>query len=162
VLLSAQEIALARERALNNYLTLSVACVEASQQLASAVARAGRATMKQSGSQWSQMASLSPDAALQLPAVFWLDHWVRAGKLYEEALLIAGEVQKAVIHSTDFQMRIIDSTAVSVIERARKTSPWETEVALKAIKDSLMSAEKTLHELSEAAIESVDKLEKRA
>lgn len=147
---------------MNNALSLSVAWVEAGRQLTSAMSSAGRSGVEQGGKQWLQFGALSPDTALQLPALWWLDNWARGAKLFDEALVIVGEVQKAAIRSTDFQVRIIDASAVAAIERARKSSPRETELALDTMKESLLSAEKALHELSEAAIESVDSLESRA
>lgn len=159
MLLSAQEIALARERALNNMLALSFACIESAHQLSSALAAAGRASVEHGGQHWSQFSLPRPETAVRLPATFWLDNLARAGQLFEEAALIFGETQKAVIRSAEMQVRIFDAMAVAAIERVRKSTPWEGEPALDAMRQSLRSAEQTVHELSEAAVETVERLE---
>lgn len=159
MLLSSQELSLTREHAMNNMLALSVACIESSRQLSSALASAGRSGAEQGRQRWAQLDSTPPEAAAQLPAAFWLDGLVGAGQLLDEALMIFGETQKAVIRSAEVQVRIFDAMAVAAIERLRKTTPWEVEPALDAIRQSLESVEQTVHELSTTAIQTVDRLE---
>lgn len=152
MLLSAHEIAQSRESALNNMLELAAACIEAGHGLSSAVAAAGRASIEHGGRQWSLFGASRPDSVAQLPAALWLDSIARAGRLFDEAFSILGETQKAIIRSAEVQVRIFDSMAIAAIDRASKTSPWEAELALAAMKSSLQSAEQTLHEMSEVAI----------
>ncbi|MCG2576442.1 hypothetical protein LZ012_05475 [Dechloromonas sp. XY25] len=157
--LSAHEIALSRERALNNMLGLADACLDAAHCLSAAVAAAGRASIEQGARQWASFGAARPDSAAQLPAALWLDHVARAGRLFDEALSIFGATHKAIIRSAEIQVRILDSMAIAAIDRASKSSPWETELALAAVKSSLQSAEHALHEMSEAAIETVARAE---
>ena len=70
-------------------------------------------------------------------------------------LAVCGDAQKALIHSADQQLRIIDSLAISAINRASRSSPWEAEVALQAMKSSLQAAEQAVHEISQAALDTV-------
>lgn len=153
--LSAHEIALTRERALNNMLSLATACLEAAHGLSMAVAAAGRASLEQGGRQWSLFGAARPDSMAQWPAALWLDQAARAGRLFDEAVVIFGSTQKAIIRSAEIQVRILDSMAIAAIDRARKSSPWEAELALAAVKSSLQSAEHALHEMSAVALESV-------
>jgi hypothetical protein len=156
VLLSAHEIAQSRERALNNMLELAAAWIEAGHGLSTAVAAAGRASIEHGGRHWSLFGSARPDGVAQLPAALWLDNIARAGRLFDEALSILGDTQKALIRSAEIQVHILDSLAIAAIDRASKTSPWEAELALAAMKSSLQSAELTLHEMSEVAIGTVE------
>lgn len=157
--LSAHEIALSRERALNNMLELAAACIEAGHGLSAAVVAAGRASIEHGSRQWSLFGAARPERVAQLPAALWLDHVARAARLLDEALSILGQTQKAVIRSAETQVRILDSMAIAAIDRASKTSPWEAELGLAAMKSSLQSAEQTLHEMSEVAIETVERAE---
>ncbi|MDE2442248.1 MAG: hypothetical protein KGP14_14615 [Betaproteobacteria bacterium] len=157
--LSAHEIALGRERALNNLLEFSTAWIEAGHGLSAAVAAAGRSGIEQGSRRWSLFDAAQPAAILQMPASLWLGHLAGAARLLDEALFILGETQKAVIRSTEVQVRILDSMAIAAIDRASKTSPWEAEVALSAMRNSLQSAEQTLHDMSEVAIETIVRAE---
>ena len=157
--LSAHEIASSRERALNNLLAFSAAWIEAGHGLSAAVTAAGRASIEQGSRQWSLFGSAQPDAMMQIPAALWLEHVVRAGRLLDEALSILGATHKAVIRSAEVQVHILDSMAIAAIDRASKTSPWEAELALVAMKNSLQSAEQALHEMSAVAIETVERAE---
>lgn len=155
--LSAQELTQSRERAVNNMLGLAAACFEAAHGLSVAVAAAGRASIEQGGRQWSLFGVARADGMAQLPAVLWLDHVARAGRLFDEALSIFGATQKAIIRSAEIQVNILDSMAIAAIDRASRSSPWEAELALAAMKSSLQSAERTLHEMSAAAIETFER-----
>lgn len=156
MLLSAHEIAQSRESALNNMLALGTAWIEAGHGLSTAVAAAGRGAIEHGGRQCSLFGASRPDSVAQLPAALWLDNIARAGRLFDEALSILGETQKAIIRSAEGQVRILDAMAIAAIDRASKTSPWEAALALAAMKSSLQSAEQTLHEMSEVAIGTVE------
>jgi hypothetical protein len=159
VLLSPQELSVTRERVLNNMLTLSVACIESGRQLSAALASAGRSNAEQGRKQWGQLESISPEAAAQLPTVFWLDGLAGTSRLLDEAMMIFAETQKAVIRSAEVQIRIFDAMAVAAIERLRKTTPWEAEPALDVMRQSLESVEQAVHELSATAMQTVDRVE---
>lgn len=160
--LSTHEIALSRERALNNMLALADVCLDAAHGLSMAVAAAGRASIEQGARHWALLGASRPDSAAQLPAALWLDHVVRAGRLFGDAVVIFGSTQKAIIRSAEVQVRILDSMAIAAIDRARKSSPWEAELALAAVKSSLQSVEHALHEMSAVAIDSVGRAESQS
>ena len=159
MLLSAEEVSLARERMLNNMLALSVACLESARQLTVAAAAAGRSGFQLGGEHWSQLVGLRAEVAAQNSAAFVLDHVAQAGSLFEEAVLVFSETQKTVIRCSETQVRILDAMAVAAIERVRKTTPWEAELALDALSESLVTAAQAVHQLSEAAIGTVERLE---
>src|SRR5574343_17600 len=155
MILSAQEIAHSREHALNNLLDLSSACIEAGQRLSTIYTHAGRDAIHHGGRQWSQFGHGQLDALTQLPASLWLEHAGRVGHLLEQTLDIVGETHKAMIRTAEAQIRAFDELTFASINRAAKSSPWEGEVALNALRTTLQGAEQTLHGMSEAAIDSV-------
>lgn len=159
MLLSAQEISLARERLLNTQLALSLACIESARQLTLAAAAAGRAGLQQGGEHCARLPVLAPEQAAQRSAALVLDQAARAGRLFREAVLVVGEMQKTVIRCSEMQVRIFDAMAVAAIERIRKTSPWEAEPTLDAWTESLATTERALRELSGTAIETIERLE---
>lgn len=153
--LSAHEIAQSRERTLNNLLELSNAYIQASQRLSAAFSLASRESIRFSSRHWSLLGDDQPALPAQSPAALWLDHTARASRLVDNALAIIGEAQKAIIRSAEMQVRILDAMAFATISRANKSSPWETQLALTAMKTGLESAEETLRDISEVAIETV-------
>lgn len=154
--LSAHEIASNREQAISNLLELSQACIQAGQRLADLLSDASREAIQNGTQQLAQLgqAPLEPIAPFQATA--WQENNARAGRLLESTLEIFGDAQKAMIRSAEAQVRVFDQIVIATINRTAKTSPWEAEVALKAMKTSLETAEQTLHDMSEAAIETVE------
>lgn len=159
MLLSAEEVSLARERMLNNMLALSVGCIESTRQLALATTAVGHDGLRSGSEYWSQALGLKPEAAARHAATFALDHVARIGRVFEEAVRVFSETQKTVIRCSETQVRILDAMAVAVIERVRKTTPWEAEPALDALSDSLVTTAQAVRQLSEAAIGTVERLE---
>lgn len=153
--LSAHEIAQSRERTLNNLLELSTVCLQASQQLSAAFSLASRESIRYGSQHWPVLGEDLADSPAPWPAMLWLEHTSRAGRAVNHALAIVGEIQKAIIRSAEAQVRILDAMAFATINRANRSSPWETRLALTAMKTSLQSAEDTLGEISEVAIETV-------
>jgi len=153
MLLSAHEIAQGRERTLHNLFTLSATGVRIAQQWTALLAAAGRDGFRHGIPPFPQ--SGFDLAAAQWPMSWWLDNLARAGQLLDQGLAVCGDAQKALIHSADQQLRIIDSLAISAINRASRSSPWEAEVALQAMKSSLQAAEQAVHEISQAALDTV-------
>ena len=92
---------------------------------------------------------------MQWPVSWWLDHLARTCQLFDQGWSVCSDTQKAVIHSADQQLQIIDSLAISAINRARRSSPWEADVALQAMQSSLQAAEQTVHEISQAALDTL-------
>ncbi len=158
--LSAHEIAQSREHAMNNLLGLSSAWIDAGHRLSQAMTTASREHLAHEIEHLARFGQDAEAPGTLLPTSYWLAHTARASRLLEDALDIFGETQKAIIRCAEEQVRILDSVAIASINRASKTSPWETEVALSALKTSLQGAENTLRGMSEAAIGTVDLAEK--
>ncbi|MFN4340943.1 MAG: hypothetical protein ACK4FE_02780 [Azonexus sp.] len=153
MLLSAHEIAQGRERTLRNLLTLSAAGVRAAQQWTRLLATAGRDSFRHGVPPVPQ--SGFDLAVMQWPVSWWLDHLARTSQLLDQGWSVCSDTQKAVILSADQQLQIIDSLAISTINRARRSSPWEADIALQAMQSSLQAAEQTVHEISQAALDTL-------
>jgi hypothetical protein len=157
--LSAHEIAESRERALNNLLGLSAACIEAGQRLSELVSSSSREAIHHGSKHWSQFGHGQLESMTQFPATVWLEHNARASRMLDGTLEIIGETHKAMIRSAEAQVRVFDEIALASINRAARNSPWEAEIALSAMKSTLQSAEQTLHDISVAAIETIEPAE---
>ncbi len=157
--LSAQEIAAHRNRTLSNLLGLTTACFEAGQRLNNLIAAAGRDAMHHGSRQLMAASHDQIDAMGQAPVNFWLAQSIRQGRLLDQACQIAGHAHKALIEGAEAQLRIVDDILLTGIRRGEKSSPWEVELALGALRHSLESAEKSLHEISRAATDSVERVE---
>lgn len=159
--LSANEIARTREHALNNFLGLSSAGIEATQRLAELFSATGRDAIAynqlQQPPEHSQIAALT-----KFHAIAWRENTARLSRMAEGALVILGEAHKAMIRSAEAQICVFDEIAFASIRRATKSSPWEAELALNAMKSTLQSAEQTLHGVSAAAIETFEIAEQEA
>lgn len=160
--LSAQDIALSRDRTLNNLLGLSTACFDAGQRLAELVSTGSREAIQQGSRHWSQFGHGQLESASQLPTTLWLEQSSRASRLLDAAFEILGETHKAMIRSAEAQVRVFDEIVFTTLDRAHKTSPWEAEIAIGALRTTLQAAESTLHDVSAAAIETVEVAEQES
>lgn len=160
--LSAQEIAQSREHTLNNFLSLSAAYFDASQLLSGVLADAGRESLQYGSKHLSGFEFVPLTTAGEISATAWLNNAARACRTLEEALKIIGDTHKTMIRCAEAQACILDEIAFASLRRATKTSPWEAALALNAMKSSLEGAEQTLHDLSRAAIQTVDLAEQDA
>ncbi len=160
--LSATEIAQSREHALRNFLGLSSASIEASQRLATLFSATGRQALEYNSQLLPNLDSSQIGSASALHAFAWVEILDRMRRMTEEALEIVGEAHKAMIRSAEAQVCVFDEIAFASIRRASKTSPWEAEQVLIAMKATLQSAEVALHEISTAAVESVEVLEQES
>lgn len=154
--LSAHEIARSRDRALTNLLGLSDACLEAGQRFSELFSSTGREAIHHGSKQWSLFGHGQIESMAQFPAAIWLENSARASRLLDNTLEILSETQKAMIRSAEAQVRVVDEIVFATINRATKSSPWELEIGLRAMKNSLETAEATLQDMSAAAIETVD------
>lgn len=159
--LSANEIALSREHALNNFLGLSSVYFNASQRLAELLSSLSREAIEYGSKQLSDI-DFGKTPAAELHTAAWLDSTARASRLLEDTLEIVGDTHKAMIRNAEAQICVFDEIALASIRRASKTSPWEAELALNAMKSTLQSAEQTLHGMSDAAVETVKLAEQEA
>ncbi|MBP6187953.1 MAG: hypothetical protein KA435_04055 [Azonexus sp.] len=160
--LSSHEIARSREHALNNFLGLSDACIDAGQRFSELISTNTRNAVHQGGRHFAQVGHGQLETMFQLPVTAWLESAARASRLLDGALEIASEAHKAMIRNTESQVCMIDEMAFATINRATKTSPWEAEFFLQAMKASLQNAEQALHDISDAAIETVTPAENEA
>jgi hypothetical protein len=160
--LSAHEIAQSRDRALSNLLGLSEACIEAGQRLSEALASSSREAIHHGSKHWSLFGHGQVESLTQFPATAWLENSARTSRLLDHTLAILGETHKAMIRNAEAQLRVFDEIAFATINRAVKSSPWEVEIGLQAMKTTLQAAESTLHGISAAAIETVDQAEQEA
>lgn len=158
--LSAHEIAESREHALNNLLGLSQACIEAGQRLSQLLSSTSREAIHHGSKHWSLFGHSRQESVNQAPFTAWLENAARASRMLDSTLEIIGETHKAMIRSAENQVRVFDEIAFASINRAARSSPWEAEIALNAMKSTLQSAEQTLHGISVAAIETVDLAER--
>lgn len=153
--LSSYEIARSREHALNNLLDLSAACIDAGQRFSELISSNSREAVHHGSRHFAQVGHGQLESLTQFPTTVWLEGAARSSRLLDGALAIVGETHKAMIRNAEAQVRMLDELVFATINRATKTSPWEAEFALHAMKASLQGAEQTLHGLSEAAIETV-------
>lgn len=154
--LSAHEIARSREHALTNLLDLSTACLEAGQRFSELFSSTSREAIHHGSKHWSQFGHGQVESMTQWPATVWLETSARTSRLLDNTLEILGETQKAMIRSAEAQVRVVDEIVFATINRATRTSPWEVEIGLRAMKTTLETAETTLQGMSAAAIETVD------
>lgn len=156
--LSAQEIAASREQALSNLLALSSHCLAASQRACAIATGASRDGIEHASRRWHQVAHGQFDLLIQFPASLLLDALPRAGELLDQSLHLLGEAHKAVLRSSEAQVRVLDGIVFAYLRRAGRSSPWETVIVLDALRTTLNGAEQTLHEINAAAIEQVDRV----
>lgn len=156
MLLSAHEIAHSREHALNNLLGLSAACIEAGQQLSEIIAATGRDALHHGSKHWAQFGHGQIESLAQFPATAWLENSSRTSRLLDNALAILGHTHKAMIRNAEAQVRVFDELTFATINRLARSSPWEIEIGLQAMKATLQAAESGLHDISTAAIDSVE------
>lgn len=153
--LSSAEVAQTRDHALHNLLAASTACVAAGERLTTLFAQAGRDALARGGKQWSRL--LDGGEPPLLAADFWLGGLdTGPARLLEEAFDVLGNVHTAMLQAAEAQVRVFDEIVFATIERTRKSSPWEGEIALGVLKTTLRSAENTLHGITDTAIHTVE------
>lgn len=154
--LSPELVAQTREQTLNNLLGLSSTCFSASQRLSDLFSAAGRDALHLGSKQFAQFGHGQLDSLTSFPAVLWLENSARTSRLLDSAYEILGETHKSLIQSAEAQVQAFDQIVFATINRAAKNSPWEGEIALAAMRTTLETAERTLHGMSAAAVETVD------
>lgn len=160
--LTPQEIAQTRESTLANLLDMSSAWIAAGQRISSIFSNGGREAIQHGSRHWSMFNHGQVESLTQFPVALWLEAAARIGSMLDGTLIALGETQKALIRNAEAQVRVFDQVVFTTINRASKSSPWETAIALRAMRTTLESAEQTLHGMSEAAIETVALAEREA
>lgn len=149
---TAQQIAESREHTLDNLFEVSSACLEAGRRLNELFANSGRDALHSGAQHLARCAPGHGDVLAQLPATLWLEHSARLGCLFGGTCEIIGETHKALIQSSDAQIRALDGIALSSIDRLAWNSPQETVVALKTVRHTLEAVEQGVLSASSAAI----------
>lgn len=157
--LSSHEITQSREHTLSHFHALSADLLDAGQKLSDVLSTAGRDCLLAGSKHLACCNEGELDQLVQFPAAFWLDSSALATRLLDSTYEIAAETHKRLIASVEAQVRVFDHLLVASIDRASKRSPWEAEIALSSMRSSLAEAEKTMQEMSHAAIEAVDAAE---
>ncbi len=160
--LYANDIAQGREHTLNNLREFSSTCFAAGHRLSELWSTAGRDAVLHSHKQWAILGHDQLENATQFPAPLWLEHSVRVSKLLDSAFEIMSEAHKALIRTAETQVRVFDQIVFASLQHAEKSSPWEAEIALRAMRTTLETAEQTLHDVSAAAIETVELAEQES
>lgn len=143
----AREIADTRDHTLRNLLTASTACVEAGERLAQLFARTSRDTIAQTGRQWAQWLGAETVA----PADFWrVQLPADPARLYDETLGIFNDAYAAMAEAAQSQVHACDQLLVGAIDRAARTAPWEGEIALAMMRNTVQGVESSLDKLSGA------------
>lgn len=142
------QLAQSREHALINLLDISTTYLNASQRMSDLMAE----TSRQRLDKLSQAEFSSPTEAGK---IFWPDQ-AQTTQFINEIYEIASDTHKAMIESTEAQIRVFDEIVFASIERAKNFSPWETEIAFGAMRSTLENAEQGLHDISTAAIQTVE------
>lgn len=157
--LSPQEIAQTRDHALSNLLGISTACLDAGQRFSELLAGAGHESVQQGSKQLAQFGHGQLESMTHFPTSLWLEHSTRSSRLLGAAYSILGDAQKALIARAEAQVRIFDEIVYASLARAAKSSPWEVLPAFDALRITLHSAEETLHEIGNAALQTVQQAE---
>lgn len=145
------QITQSREHALINMLGLSTAWINANQRLSALLAEVGRQRLEHGNQHLEVLSRGEFDALTKL----WLDH-APATQFIEQIYGIVSDTHKAMIEAAEAQVRAFDEIVFASIERARNFSPWEADIAWGAMRSTLESAEHTLHDMSAAAIQTVE------
>lgn len=160
--LTANEIAESRANALNHLLGLTESYFDAGHRLTELFSSFGREAIHHGSRHCALFGHGQIDSLTQFPATLWLENTARVSRVMNGTLVVLGEAQKALIRNTEAQVREIDRLAMSTIARARRSSPWEGEIMLRTMKATLETAENGLHDITAAAIESLDAAETEA
>lgn len=157
--LTSHEIAQSRDFTLNNMLGLSSACLDASHRLSQLLASSGRDALHAGSKHFAQFGHGQLETLTHFPAALWLEHSSRTSQLLGNAYEILGETHKMLTHSAEAQIRVLDEITYSSLDRLTRNSPWETAVALKAMRGSLETAEHGWRGVDAAAIGALEMAE---
>lgn len=155
MLLSPHQIAQSREHALNNLLGVSSACLDASQRMSDLLAVGSRANISRSSRHMEVLSNGEFDLLAESIRLMWNDK-TESSQFIEQFFEILGNTHKALIEAAEAQVRVFDEIVLASISRVSNFSPRETEIAFDAMRSSLEGAERTLHGMSNVAIQTVE------
>jgi len=149
------QIAQTRDSALLNLLGLSSVCIDASQRMSDLMAEASRKRLDHGSQHLDVLMRGEFDSIAAVGKSYLLDQ-VQATQFVDQIYEIVSNTHKAMIETAEAQIRIFDEIVFAGIDRAKNFSPWEAEIALGAMRSTLVSAESTLRGMSTAAIQTVE------
>ncbi len=139
-----------REQTLNNLHSFSSACLDSSQRFSDLLAESGRSSLKNLEAFSLPEANLPSEAGIN----FWRENTL-SPKFIDEFFEIIADTHKAMIEAAEAQIQMFDEIVFASIDQATHYSPWEAEIGFKAMRDTLQSAEQTLHNMSTASIQTL-------
>ena len=145
----------AREKALNSLFDLSATWFDASQRLTGIYASAGRETVHQASRQLAGFGHGQVDSLTHFPAALWLEAGARSARLFDASLVVVAESHRALLQASETQIRLFDEVVSSLAGQAMLGTPWESRVALSALRTTLETAERTMHGMGSATAESL-------
>jgi hypothetical protein len=153
--MSSYKLMQTRELALNNLHGISLACLDASQRMSDLFSARSRAGLKHRSRQMEVINGVDFDPLADTISLIWSDK-TESSQFVEQYFQILGDTHKAMIEAAEAQVRIFDEVVLANISRVSNFSPRETEVAFDAMRSTLKDAERTLHNMGSAAIQTVE------
>lgn len=146
--LSASEIAHSRDQALQNLLAASTAYVDAGERLTALLARAGHDIIERAG---HQVARWTDGSAHKKPGDFWLGALpADPARFWDETLGIFGDTYATMVEAAQAQVGACDRLLVAAIDRSTRAAPWEGEIALAMLRNTVAGVESSLNHLADA------------
>jgi len=156
---TANEFSLPREQTLNNLLGMSSAWLGAGQRLTDLLATFGRDTLYLGSKQLTQFGHCQLDAPSNFPTSLWLESSIRNTRLIDATYQILGEAQQSLIHSAEAQVRVFDEIVSASINQLANGGPLEAQVGVTAERSMPDSAEHTMHNPNQPAMETLEMAE---
>jgi hypothetical protein len=153
--MSSYKIMQTRELALNNLHGISLACLDARRRMSELFSARSRAGLKSHSRQMEVINGVGFDSLADTIRLMSNDK-TESSQFVEQYFQILSDTHKAMIEAAEAQVRIFDEVILANISRVSKFSPRETEVAFDAMRTTLEDAERTLHNMGNAAIQTVD------
>jgi hypothetical protein len=153
--MSSYKLMQTRELALNNLHGISLACLDASQRMSDLFSARSRAGLKHRSRQMEVINGVDFDPLADTIRLMSNDEKTESSQFVEQYFQILGDTHKAMIEAAEAQVRIFDEVILANISRISNFSPRETEVAFDAMRTTLEDAERTLHNMSTVAIQTV-------
>ena len=155
MLLSSHKIAQTQEHALSNLLGVSSACLDAGQRMNELLAAESRASLNRSSQHLSQISAGNFDPLVETIRVLGQGS-SDSSPFIEQFFEILGSAHKAMIAAAAAQVRVFDEIVFASLSRVSNFSPRETEMVFDAMRSTLEGAERTLNDMSNAAIQTVE------
>jgi hypothetical protein len=149
-----RQTARTREQTLTNLHSFSMACLDSSQRICELLAEIGRNSLQRSSRNLDVYNPSKLGSLPEMTQTFWLENSV-SPKLVDQVYEIVADTHKAMIEAAEAQIQLFDEIAFASIDQATHYSPWEAQIGFKAMRNTLQSAEQTLHNMSTASIQTL-------